>query len=113
MAQGDTKEYPISRGMALSYEAIVGAVGVTDGIGWILTTGFNRMSVHVEGITTGTVQIRGSNAPDRPADATDAFVVDEITSDELSNLTALPKWIKVMVSAWTTGTFNVYILLRP
>lgn len=108
MAQGDLDK---TQGM-LGIAAVVGAVATSDGVGWFLTAGFSQIVVHVEGITTGTVQLRGSNQTAQPAATDDELAIGEVTADGWLVSTALPKWMKVMVSAWTTGTFNAYALLK-
>lgn len=110
MAEGDRQAV---RNVVI-IEAIVGAVATDDGIGWFDVSGHSQAVIHVEGITTGTVQVRGSNQEARPGLTDDEVQVgSDITSNAMVAVTAMPRWMKVMVSAWTTGTFNVYVLLRP
>lgn len=95
-------------------EAIVGAVAASDGMGWFDTSGYKQAVVHIEGITTATVQIRGSNQAAMPGATDDeVLLISEVTADAMSIVTAVPRWMKIMVSAWTTGTINVYVMLRP
>ena len=92
---------------------LLGVDGVADtSIGsWIDVADIDRMSIHVDGITTGTVQIYGSNTLAKPTDATNHYKLGgDITANTIKEIAVPVKWIKVVVSAWTTGTFKVHLL---
>ena len=109
MAEGDK----VAIREAIVYESVIGAVAASDGMGWVDTSGFAQAVIHVEGITTATVQFRGSNQTVRPALTDDEVPISEVTANGMTTLIGLPRWMKVMVSAWTTGTVNCYMMLRP
>lgn len=80
---------------------------------WVNIEGLAPFSIHVSGITTGTVQIRISNDATKPADAThDIQLGSDITADGMTENTIPVRWIKSRVSAWTTGTFIVELVSR-
>ncbi len=116
MAQGDRTSFPVGRSV-VGIEAIIGAVATSDGVGWISTAGYSQVLIHTEGMTTGTFQIRGSNQTAQPAATDDEAQIGSDFVDAAANVftsvTTVPRWLKVMVSAWTTGTINSYVLLRP
>lgn len=81
-------------------------VAIMDGE-WVDVRGMWPMSVEVAGITTATVQIRGSNALAAPANNTHGVPVGaDITADLLRLVDTPMCWIKVRVSAWTSGTIS-------
>ena len=87
------------------------AAVATDNGSWQPVADLNRMSVHIKGITTATVQIYGSCDPTQPSDATDEIQVAlDVTSDDILEITAKLKWIKAKISSWTAGTIYVYLL---
>lgn len=116
MAQGDRTSFPMGRSV-VGIEAIVGAVAISDGVGWIDTVAYSQALIHTEGMTTGTFQIRGSNQTARPAATDDELQIGSDFVDAAANVftsvVTVPRWLKVMVSAWTAGTVNCYVLLRP
>lgn len=80
---------------------------------WINIEGLAPFSIHVSGITTGTVQIRGSNDASKPADNTDDIQLgSDITADGITEYTVPVRWIKSKVSAYTSGTFIVEFVAR-
>lgn len=80
---------------------------------WINLAGWEA-SIEVEGITTATVQLRGSNHKGQPANSYDGFQIgSDITTDKLVALDAPVTWIKAMVSSWTGGTINSYLQTKP
>ena len=109
MAEGDK----VKIREAIVYESVIAAVAVSDGMGWVDTSGFAQAIIHVEGITTATVQFRGSNQTAQPGLTDDEVPISEVTANGMTTLTGLPRWLKVKVSAWTTGTVNCYTMLRP
>lgn len=90
---------------------LLNAVTATGDGEWMNIEGFHPLSFHVKGITTASVQIRGSNAPTKPANASDELQLGStVTADALVSLDAPVKWIKAKVSAYTSGTISVYML---
>jgi hypothetical protein len=88
------------------------AVATEDGV-WVNIEGLSPFSIHVSGITTGTVQIRGSNDATVPANNTDDIQLgSDITADGITEYTVPIRWIKSKVSAWTTGTFIVEFVAK-
>jgi len=88
------------------------AVATEDGV-WVNIEGMAPFSIHVAGITTGTVQIYISNDATQPANNTDDIQLgSDITADGMTENTIPVRWIKSKVSAWTTGTFIVELVAR-
>lgn len=96
------------------YKAQLVASAVATGNGeWINIEGLAPFSIHVSGITTATVQVRGSDKATIPANtAHEIQLGSDITADGLYEYTVPVRWIKAMVSAWTTGTIIVEFLCR-
>jgi len=84
-----------------------GVTGTNSGT-WVDITSWNRLSVHVKGIETATVQIHGSCEPSKPSDATDGIVLSSLTADGIYSTNAKLKWIKAKVSSYTSGTIYAY-----
>jgi len=81
---------------------------------WMAVLGWHPLTIQIEGITTATVQIRGSNQKAQPENAADQFQLGaNITSDGLFSLDAPVKWIKIKVPAYTSGTLNAYLMATP
>jgi len=76
---------------------------------WVEVTSWRRLTIHVKGIVTATVQIRGSCAPTKPADASDEVQIGaDITADSLIEITRKLKWVKAKVTAYSEGTLYAY-----
>lgn len=85
----------------------------TDGE-WMAVLGWHPLTIQIDGITTATVQVRGSNAKAQPANSTDGFQLgSDISTDSLVALDAPIKWIKVKVSTYVSGTLNAYMMASP
>lgn len=81
-----------------------GVVAVMDGE-WFDARGLGPIGIEVSGITTATAQIRGSNATAKPADNTHGSAIGaDITADGIVRVDTPVCWMKVRVSAWTSGT---------
>jgi hypothetical protein len=81
---------------------------------WMAVLGWHPLTIQIEGITTATVQIRGSNQKAQPANSADQFQLGvNITVDGLFALEVPVKWIKVNVSSYTSGTINAYLMATP
>ena len=78
---------------------------------WIDTSSLALMSVHVSGITIATVEIDGSNDAVKPADNTHGIKLNsiDITADQMIVITAPYRWLKVRVTAYTSGTINAML----
>ena len=87
---------------------ISGAVATTHGV-WYDMTLWNQVSFDIRlGGGTSTVQIRFSNAATKPANSADEIQAGtDITADGIYTLIGPYRWVKVMISAWTSGTVNV------
>lgn len=86
--------------------ALQDGTGATDDGVWVDVGPFRKNGVlDVSGITTATIQVFGSNEETKPADATDGrqFGAD-ITANGAFDLGALMRFMKVKISAHTTGT---------
>ena len=79
----------------------------TDNGVWLDTGGFAEASIEINGITTATVVVRGSNAESKPAASTHRVSLSSQTADTIVALTQLPRWLKVQISVWTAGTVVV------
>lgn len=93
--------------MALKYTLLDGVTGTTAGE-WQDVRLWSRLSIHLT-FGVGTAQIFGSCKPEKPADATDDVQIGaNITSDTIYEVTAKINWIKVKVSAYTSGAISAY-----
>lgn len=101
--------------MAISKIEIVllnGVTAISNGA-WVSVNSLDNKIIHIKGITNATVQIRGSCAPTKPADATHEIQIgSDITADGLFEITAPLKWLKAMVSAYVSGTIYAYLAGR-
>ncbi|HXH81708.1 MAG TPA: hypothetical protein VNN07_02135 [Candidatus Tectomicrobia bacterium] len=91
----------------MSYEKTLlsSATGLNDGQ-WIPYV-YHPASVDVSGITTATVQIRGSNDEVKPDDATHGRQLGtDVTADAIVLIPAPVKWIKARVTAYTAGSIT-------
>jgi hypothetical protein len=71
---------------------------------WIDASGFHELTIDISGITTATVDIRCSNDLTRPSNATDGRQIEDVTSDSSVVIIFPIRWLKVRVSAYTSGT---------
>ena len=87
-----------------------GVTAQSDG-SWVDVGSLRRMTIHIKGITSATCQIRGSCAPTKPDDTADEVQIgNDITSDTIYEITAKLRWVKVKVSAYTSGTIYAYLV---
>lgn len=85
------------------------SVAATDNGKWFDTGGIHPFTIHIDGIGVATVQIRGSNKMTKPNDAVHGDLIGlDITADDIVSVVAPVRWIKTMVSSWTSGTINAY-----
>jgi len=90
------------------YTLLDGVASTTNGE-WVDVGAWRRITVHIKGITTATCKIMGSCEPTKPSDATDGVQLgNDVTADTLYEITAKLKWLKVKVSAYTSGTIYAY-----
>jgi hypothetical protein len=91
-------------------QLLTSAVATTNGE-WIEVTGLLPISFQVDGITTATIQLRGSSKPTIPSNSSDEYQLgSNITVDGLYSLDAPVRYVKVKVSSYTSGTINVYMV---
>lgn len=94
---------------------LVDAVSTTDGT-WMYLKGRHPVTVTIEGTFVGTVQVLVSNNPTQPLDSFNAAPrPDGIDHTEPSVITidAAYWWVKVRVSAYTSGSISAFILGGP
>lgn len=93
---------------------LIDAAAATDNGVWIDTAQFGDGDIEVTISGTATVQIRGSSAPTIPANASHVNQIgSDVTASGDYDMIRAPRWLKARVSAWSSGTVNVYVLLRP
>lgn len=83
-----------------------GVAGTSTGV-WFDASDTIALGVIVSGLTTGTIQIHGSNAATIPANASAGIQIKTaITANGVFTLDRheIPKWVKVMVQAHSSGT---------
>ena len=76
---------------------------------WIDVSGFHEFTIDISGIIAATVDIRCSNDPTRPADATDGRQIQAVTSDASVVIVFPVHWLKARVSGYTSGTIYAYL----
>jgi hypothetical protein len=92
---------------------IADEIGTTTGV-WFDTAGYEAMSFHVEGINGETVEIRGSNKPDKPDDSDDEIQMGtDITADGVYAIVTPIGWVKVLINVGGAGSVSVYFLGVP
>lgn len=91
------------------HQLLEGVTDVDDGV-WVDVSFFQKMTLQVSGITTATVQVRGSLDLSKPANNTDGFQIGaNITADAVQEITTPVRWLKLKVSAFTTGTISALL----
>ena len=81
------------------------AVVATDNGTWMYGGDLEKLTIDVSGITNATIQVRGSNALQPPANSSHGVQIgSDITSDMLVSVDMPVNWIKVMVSIYVAGT---------
>ena len=86
------------------------ATAVGDGV-WFDISLLKTYTLHVKGITTATVSVTGSNGATQPADSAHETLVANgtFTADGFMEKTATTRYLKVRVSAHTTGTISGFL----
>lgn len=94
-------------------QLLTNAESATDGE-WFAVLGWHPLTIQLDGITTATVQVRGSNQKAAPANSSDEFQLGaDVSTNSLLALDAPVKWIKIKVTSWTAGTLNAYMMASP
>jgi hypothetical protein len=105
------------RNSALQVTLLDAVTATSDGA-WVDTIDYAEGNVHVAGITTATVQIRGYNlASTAPANTVHGFQIGSnitATADNQAGiaLATMPRFLKVMVSGYTGGTITAACIIR-
>lgn len=91
---------------------LIDAATAADNGVWVDSRIFNNASIHlVPG--TGTLQIRGSDEPTKPANTAHGYQLGtDATTEARLEIRSLPQWIKGRVSSHSSGTHNIYATLR-
>lgn len=92
----------------VDYLAIDAKAAVGDGV-WINTRGFPIKCVEVEGITVATVIITESHRPTAPLNTFHGFPVNTLTADGLTTWESCARWVKIRISAYTSGTITAWL----
>ncbi len=96
-------------GLTFIEAVMLAGVGATSNGEWIDVRG-KKFTVHIEGISTAVVQVRGSNSPAKPADNEhDVQIGADIAVDQMVFIDAPLCWVKVRISAWTSGTIYAWL----
>lgn len=96
------------RGVWFYAATMLNGVTATGNGEWVEVNG--KFSVQVSGITTATVQIRGSNQVTKPSDTVHEEALGaDITADGITYNSIPVKWAKVRVSAYTAGSISAYL----
>ena len=91
------------------YSTLLESVGAQDDGEWVDVSGINPFTVHIDGLTTATMQMRGSNAPNLPDDTTHGIQLgSDIAVDGIYCVAVPIRWFKVRVVAFTSGTITAY-----
>lgn len=79
---------------------------------WVDVSDYDELSLDVT-MGVGTLQVRGANQPVVPADtAVGRAIGADITASGMVQIAIRPRWIKVQVSADTSGTHNAWLIAR-
>lgn len=109
MALGVGVPHRLQGGVFAFAGALLEAAVATGNGEWVEVWGISPISVHVKGITTATVQISISNEPTKPANSDHGIAEGAgITADTMVVVTKPARWMKVRVTAWTSGTISAY-----
>jgi hypothetical protein len=93
-------------------QLLTNVAAINDGE-WIDVSGLNQLSLDIRGITSATVQLRGSNEPTKPLDSTHGNQLgSDTTVDGFVIVSASVRWMKLRVSTYVSGTINAYLEAR-
>ena len=80
---------------------------------WVAIEGLNPFTIHVTGITTATAELRVSNNSTKPLDTAHEVAYPtagaSLTADGMWAIIDPVRWVKVRISAYTSGTINAYL----
>jgi len=113
-------QYNTSEGTNVAVFHCVDAQAQTIEAYWIDVHDYDELSLEVAGITAATIQVRGTNRTVSsdpglgvPVDTFDGFQIgSDITTDGATTITAVPFFVKIMITAWTEGAIDVYLLAK-
>lgn len=114
MANGDILH---RRNSALQITLVDAATGTTNGQ-WVDVIDYAEGSIHVAGISTATVQLRGYTiGTSLPANSVQGFQLGSnitATADNQAaiSLSTMPRFLKAIVSSYTSGTITVAAIVR-
>jgi hypothetical protein len=93
-------------------QLLTNVTAIADGE-WIDVSGLNQLSLDIRGITSATVQLRGSNEPTKPLDSTHGNQLgSDTTVDGFVIVSASVRWLKLRVSTFVSGNINAYLEAR-
>lgn len=113
MADGDPLDSgAIAHGVFhTSWKGTDAATATSNGV-WLDVRGWKSFTIHCTG-GTGTIQVRGSNAVSKPANATDdAQLGPDIALANTQSVLSVEvpiRWMKTKVSAYTGGSLSAFI----
>lgn len=97
---------------AQGVELLPSTSATTTGV-WFDTTELASGSIEFILAGTATLQLRGSNAQTKPADAADGTQIDvDITATVIRSIEHCPRYLKVKVSAWSSGACTANAVLH-
>lgn len=100
-----------SQGNAAVVSQLLTAAGAVDDGEWIDVLHYGPFSLDIVISATATAQIRGSNALTKPADTVHERQIDvDVTASAIVEVTMPVRWLKVRVSAWTSGTVDAFLV---
>jgi hypothetical protein len=91
---------------------LLDAVVAIDNGAWVNVQGMEKMSFHILIANTATAQVRASNEPN-PLPTDDGGLVEQVTVSAYVQLRAPARWVKVKVSAHTSGAVSAYMEAIP
>lgn len=97
-------------GAVIFTATLLTAVTATSDGEWVPLEGLYPFTVHVDGITTATAQLRVSNSPTAPVNTdNEVQYLADITAEGAWAVEIPFRWVKVRISAYTSGTINAYL----
>ena len=104
----------LGKGLIEDHGHLLVAVKATGDGEWFDCQGVKELNIMVDGITTATVELDGSNATVIPADNTHGAAIKKVTADGQMTLKEdeMPRWAKARVTAYRTGTINASVKRR-
>ena len=89
---------------------LLDAVVAQDNGDWLSVEGYGKKTIEIIISNTATAQVYVSNAPTKPLNTADHIKVGaDVAASALIELTSPVRWLKVKVSAWTSGTVSAYV----